>query len=303
MDKLLVEFEGGGVCWTEENCDAANLYTTSVNVNAKLASLNIGVGIQDHANPENPFEDWNHLFVPYCSGDLHIGEATNPAANYGKGSANGRAAFDWVTEKVASTASLMVTGCSAGGFGAHFWAPLYMLAYPGSQHFHFGDSGMGVVTDNMLIGTRDVWGVEKFLTQGAVPGYDNIDFEFEGGFQDFTPTIYIEMAREFPNATFSTFTSNADIVQIGFLLADGQLSAPLTWTRDMRFIVDEVLAATADTKNFASYINAGSSHCIIPMNAFYSTKVNGVSLAGWLSDMVNGKEIALNVDCRDDGSC
>ncbi|MBL1135963.1 MAG: hypothetical protein HND46_11645 [Chloroflexi bacterium] len=35
-------------------------------------------GIFDLENPENPFADYNMVFVPYCTGDVHIGnrEAT-----------------------------------------------------------------------------------------------------------------------------------------------------------------------------------------------------------------------------------
>ncbi len=84
---------------------------------------------------------------------------------------------------------------------------------------------MGIMTQNHMRGMRDVWGMDKFLTQGAVPAYEDLDYTFAGGFKDFTPALYIEMARQFPNATFSTFTSNADLVQVGYLILDGQVES------------------------------------------------------------------------------
>lgn len=39
-------------------------------------------GIFDFANPANPFADYSVVFVPYCTGDVHIGNATT---DYGDG--------------------------------------------------------------------------------------------------------------------------------------------------------------------------------------------------------------------------
>ena len=33
-------------------------------------------GIFDRSNPENPFRDFGVIFVPYCTGDVHIGDAS-----------------------------------------------------------------------------------------------------------------------------------------------------------------------------------------------------------------------------------
>lgn len=33
-------------------------------------------GIFDLSNPENPFRDFTAMFVPYCTGDVHVGDAT-----------------------------------------------------------------------------------------------------------------------------------------------------------------------------------------------------------------------------------
>ena len=43
-----------------------------------------GRGIYDDTDPRNPFGDWYHVFIPYCTGDLHWGDAV---ATYGSGGA------------------------------------------------------------------------------------------------------------------------------------------------------------------------------------------------------------------------
>ena len=32
-------------------------------------------GFYDHDNAENPFKDWYHVIIPYCTGDIHWGDA------------------------------------------------------------------------------------------------------------------------------------------------------------------------------------------------------------------------------------
>jgi len=31
-------------------------------------------GIADHSNAANPVKEWTHIYVPYCTGDLHWGD-------------------------------------------------------------------------------------------------------------------------------------------------------------------------------------------------------------------------------------
>ena len=65
--RLLIYFQGGGACWSWVSC--SGMFDTSVE-RSELAELR---GIFDFANPENPFRDYSTLFVPYCTGDVHVG--------------------------------------------------------------------------------------------------------------------------------------------------------------------------------------------------------------------------------------
>ena len=71
--KLLVEFEGGGGCWDDATC-ATSIYSRRITIDPVLAEQSgLLVGLYDRKNPENPFRDWTHVYVPYCTGDLHWG--------------------------------------------------------------------------------------------------------------------------------------------------------------------------------------------------------------------------------------
>ena len=60
----------GGACWNDVTC-ALGTAKSSVNVKSTISGLNSG--IHDGTNPENPVAEWNHLYVPYCSADVHAG--------------------------------------------------------------------------------------------------------------------------------------------------------------------------------------------------------------------------------------
>lgn len=148
-----MEFEGGGACWNQRTCRPnprspfkADVGFTRLGIEAAnggdaLPSEFGGAGlsgIYDGANPANPFpaEQWMHVYIPYCTGDLHWGNATR---TYGpgvtvlhRGALNAGAAVRWVTKQVgrAGVTHLTVTGCSAGGYGAAMWGAHLAAAYP-----------------------------------------------------------------------------------------------------------------------------------------------------------------------------
>ena len=76
-ERVVLYFEGGGGCWSEETCrfdGPDKAYTSSSEWVAD--SLPERGGLFDFANPENPLADHSWVYVPYCTGDLHLGDVT-----------------------------------------------------------------------------------------------------------------------------------------------------------------------------------------------------------------------------------
>jgi hypothetical protein len=293
----MVEFEGGGGCWDAVTC-SQGLAKEEVDVDSTLAGLNSHSGIQDHFNPRNTFANWTHVYVPYCTADIHVGSV--PENSYGfphVGLANGHEAFSWVLENVDSPEKIMVTGCSAGGYGAQFWSPRFQSAFAQSKQFVFNDSGNGVQAEGQYSLTLDNWNFAGGLANDAVPAYDDYDFSWKG-LPATTSTPVVLAANAYPDAVIASYTTNADFVQALFYGVGG--GDPSEWTSMMRGIVDDVEAKTSNTANF---IAPGDDHCIIVGNDYYSTEVNGVNLVDWLDDMVNEREYPRRVDCADNRSC
>lgn len=75
-DRLVVYFNGGGACWNDKTCTSSLGLGSEPTFNPTLAVENTPVnagGIFDDSREANPVKDWSMVFIPYCTGDIHIG--------------------------------------------------------------------------------------------------------------------------------------------------------------------------------------------------------------------------------------
>lgn len=125
-------------------------------------------GIFDSSNPANPFQHYAVLFIPYCTGDVHVGAAES---TYGKdvgarpvshsGARNVRQALRWVKARVDDPRRVVVAGASAGSYGAIFHAPRIAELYPTADLVTIGDSGVPLLKGYEEILER--WGAGSVL--------------------------------------------------------------------------------------------------------------------------------------------
>jgi len=146
-NKLLVNFLGGGLSWSEET--AARPFTIASMLRKKEAfyikdvhpvQLKFtNIGILDAKDRRNPFRDWYVLNIPYTSGDFHIGNNNylyksikgKEKTLYHHGQKNVAAAMTALKELFPQTPEAMVImGLSAGGFGCVVHSPQIKNLYP-----------------------------------------------------------------------------------------------------------------------------------------------------------------------------
>jgi len=282
--RLLVEFEGGGACWSAETC-AVEIYTRRITTDPERARrLGQLVGIYDRANPENPFRDWTHVYVPYCTGDLHWGNrarsypsAGAPTTIQHKGAVNAAAALRWTSDNVPAPERVTVTGCSAGGYGAILWAPALIARYSGASVVHLSDSAAGIVPPGFLSTVLDSWDVSgawpKDIPALALEALDPAGLTMAN--------LYSGIAGHYPLATFSQWNALEDATQVFFYgLTRGEMAPAADWSQQM---LASIAAIRGHNANFASYIAPGWSHCIVNSSAFYTTTVNGVRVSDWVA--------------------
>jgi Pectinacetylesterase len=92
-EKVVFFLQDGGRCFSAETCAPdSGLYNTTVTEGPDQD------GVFDLADERNPFADYSLVFVPYCTGDVHLGNATTEYAPgltiQHKGYVNGTAALD-----------------------------------------------------------------------------------------------------------------------------------------------------------------------------------------------------------------
>ena len=90
-------------------------------------------GLSDPNSPE--FSLYTHIYLPYCTGDLHWGDADvtyEPGLTVRhRGGENARVAIQWMVRNFAEPEQLFVTGCSAGSYASIFWGAKIAEMYEG----------------------------------------------------------------------------------------------------------------------------------------------------------------------------
>lgn len=137
---------GGGACWDYQNCVAA---PTATNLNGVSGTSVVsgagGVGYFNRSLTGNPFASDNFVFVPYCTGDVHSGgRVTTYDAGivlHHTGYDNIGAYLNRLVPTFTGTSRIVVSGSSAGGFGAMFNYGRIKAAFPSASGFLIDDSG------------------------------------------------------------------------------------------------------------------------------------------------------------------
>ncbi|PSL04625.1 pectinacetylesterase [Haloactinopolyspora alba] len=288
-EKVVLFLDGGGVCWSAETCrpGGANEYQRTVDGPD-------GEGVFDFADERNPFADHSFVFVPYCTGDLHIGDTTTEYASdltvEHKGFVNGTAALDHLTATFPDATEIVVIGASAGSTTAPVYAGMLADRLPEATITSIADSS-GSYPDvpeinDLLSGSGSGWGVA-----GAVPGWVENSRAGTGRFS--LPGFVIRSARHAPDVTFARYDHAYDENQARHLDLTG---VPFD---DLLTLIDTNEARIEDAGvNLHSYTAPGDGHVAFGDGSFYTETVDGTALADWAADLVAGEPVD-DVHCTD----
>jgi hypothetical protein len=314
VNKLLVYYQGGGACWEQLTCTVP---VCDANVTPEDNPNLDSSGFADASNPDNPFRDWNVVFVSYCSCDIHFGDAAqdynnedaaNPKHVEHRGYQNSRIVEKFAREHFVAPDQVFVTGSSAGAYGAWFNAPLHEAVWPGARFFVLADAGNGVVTQNFLDTYFPNWNFENNLPP-EIPELKEVLDNGEG-----IPGYTKVIAKEFPQTLWAHYTSSFDGGfggQTGFYNLMLNNNDPLTaltwwdgscaWNDVMRQQATDTAAAIPD--NYRYYIGTGSRHTMWGSNKVYTDTTGNVpTIVDWIDAMLNSESGAAdpgwtNVEC------
>jgi hypothetical protein len=277
-DRLLIYFQGGGACWDWVSC--SGMFDPSVERDEPHAFR----GIFNRDEPRNPFRSYGAVFVSYCTADVHVGDAT---VTYGgedgrpishRGYRNASAVLEWVEGRRLRPRTVVVTGTSAGAYGALFYMRPMARLFPQAEIVMLGDSGVPLLSRNADILKQ--WGAESVMS--AL-------WDDEGAPRTLLEA-YGQAARIGSRARLAQITSDRDGVQSGFYIISGSPE----WRPATYSLLAEVKAVVPD---FRTFIVAGGDHGLLPLDTFYSYEAGTVRLHEWVGRFIAGETVS-DVRCE-----
>jgi hypothetical protein len=313
VNKLLVYYQGGGACWDYATCEAIRTFKDSAGPSDNPA--NARSGLADMTNPQNPFKDWSVVFVPYCTGDVHwgdaivehkLGDAASVTIRH-KGFVNAQVAEKFAREHFVDPEEVFVTGSSAGAYGA-IMNGVYLEegVYPSSNFSVLGDAGNGVVPRSFVENQISKWGIENNLPKW-IPALNKPVTELDAA------VLWAEAAKFYPHhrfANYSTAYDGGQGGQTGFFKVMSVPENPLKWADWWTVscpwhdgMKTQVLGASSlAPENYRYYIGTGSRHTMWGSNKVYTDTTGGVpTIVSWVNAMRGGTSDWTNVECTDCG--
>jgi hypothetical protein len=297
-DKLVIYLQGGGACFNGASC-LANPSSFGIDKFNNWKDDKGTAGILDDSKDTNPVKDWNAVFIPYCTGDVHTGNATGvnvpgllgPNNQAFVGYANLGHDLERIVPTFPNLSKVLLTGDSAGGFGALFNYDRVAQAFCPADVSLIDDSGL-ILPDQYLAPClqerwRSLWKLSDNLPQDC-EGCRNPD---GGGLVN----MYTFLGAKYPTSRLGALGSRADSI-ITLFYGWGRnecaningLDAPLgigRYAEGLQVTRDSYLKRSPAWGSY--YINS-LQHTWIGGNSYYRNKVKGVTLLSWVRDIVEG---------------
>jgi Pectinacetylesterase len=299
---VMVYFEGGGACWDSLTCtfpiaglpaEIPQFFVPAVDPATDPSTFD---GVFKADNPANPVADWNVVYIPYCTGDLHTGSTSKTYLNVGhptlplptsfriqhRGFDNFMVVLDWMKKNIDKPAKVLVAGSSAGGYGATANFPWIQRTYPRASTYVLADASQGVTTAAWDTGKpgRGSWNIQ------LAPWVYGADPSLIPG-----PELMRVASKASPRTRTAQFTTVQDGVQIGFYSVLKLLYGPggscadpaVDWYQQMS---TKLVSYATDVPNFRHYVASGDYHTILRSPQFFAESSAGSSFNGWLSGML-----------------
>ena len=299
--RVVIDFLGGGACWDAFSCEVGQeiqgqtIFTDAAGTLEELkASHEAGLlgGLYDFEHPDNPYQGWTVIRVPYCTGDFYWGDVT---VDYGedltihhRGFVNAQSVTAWVTANYPDATQVVSTGCEAGAYGSLNQALSLADAYPDAIVTALGDSGAGVITDSFF--------ADAFMTWNA---FASMPLHLEGlagkPLEDIRVTDFVIAASQSPTGLrVAQYLTAYDVVQsYHYLFMGGDITQ---WNT---LAVSSLTHIRARADNFRYYLAPGPIHCITPFDITYEREVNGVPYAKWVKAIIGSDALPDDVSCHD----
>lgn len=290
FDAVMIYLQGGGACYDAKSCEE--------NTNAPIAGENFSrekfevwvttlgdQGIFNTKDPSNPVAGWNHIYVPYCTGDLHGGNKENatvpgvPDKQQFLGYRNVQHILKLVTPHFQNASDVALVGASAGGFGVLINYPQVVEAFGGKSVAALVDSAPIIPESAIRTSCFQSKLTTTFNLQlpDACPECADPS---KGGFIN----LYEYISTTYPQGRYAFASADADLA--GIVLYDAESRACggvgvniFNYRFSLYALRDQYIG-----HDWATFLPGGLQHTMTQSNAlFLERKFKGVSAAEWLS--------------------
>jgi hypothetical protein len=297
--KLVIYLQGGGACFNAASCfgNPASYGSGSFDSFKNGGGTN---GIFSTTNAANPVKDWSFVYVPYCTGDVHAGNKVDsdvpgtgaPQNQQFVGHANIGHYLKRIIPSFPDVTEVLLTGESAGGFGAFYNYDRVAQAFCPTPVALVDDSGPPLSDTYMAPCLQQRWR-DLYNFAGTLPADCPECTTPNGGGLVNAWTL---LGKKYPTASLSLVSSDRDgtIRQFygfgqnncsgldgfgGGSLPEASYAAGLTEVRE---------SFLKTSPAWSSYYVNSTSHTYLGGGAYYSTTVQGVSLTGFVTGVVDG---------------
>jgi hypothetical protein len=291
--KVVFFLDGGGSCGDAKSCAFTGLGTGGEgNYDWSIYGEDPAQegGIFALARADNPFRDYSFIYVPLCTGDMHLGDVSreySPELTVEhNGFVNGTAALDYLAEHYPDAAQVVVVGKAGGSIAAPLYGGLASDLLPDAQVTVLGAVSGHLPDDpdlNEFFG--ELWGA-----------YANMpDWEVNEGLtaRDWgPPRFWIQAGLHDPEIVLARF--------------DFAYDAEAAEEAELFGLDPSELLASIDANEAAieeagvvlhSYTAPGDGHRILEWPRFYELEVNGERLADWVTSLIEGEPVD-DVHCQ-----
>jgi hypothetical protein len=266
-----VFLQGGGACWDLATClyleTAAHLTDTLDEATVLGEAEGAGGFILDRDDMANPYRDQSFVYVPYCTGDVHVGDHetvySSPRSSrtvQHRGARNTEILLARLATTFPALDRLTMAGESAGGYGVAINAFRGRLAFPDARVDVLDDSG--ILVDAM----EDQWATMLESWQPPLPAD--------------CPECLVRLSNVLPyyartmreGERFAIFASREDETIRTYFSYSPELMA-------MR--VDAMVASIAAYDNEAVFVNDGAQHVLLGRPTLETS--DGTSVREWVT--------------------
>jgi hypothetical protein len=252
-------------------------------------------GVFSRTTDENPVKDWSYVYIPYCTGDVHLGtkEDGMVAGVAGTQQFVGRRNIEAFLERLVPTfadaSQVLLTGVSAGGFGAQANMELMQWAFGDIPVTAIGDSAPPMSSEYLpeclQEKWRTTWGFEDSLLRDCGADCPNPN--------DYSIPYTAHVARKFGDHLGGLIETTGDGTITFFYGFGGNdcmnaFPTPVPAATFEAGLLDYRAQIMELGDGLGTYFIAGTQHTWISGPSFYTQETDGVKLVDWYRDIVEG---------------